>query len=491
VVPIGGPAGGPASGPVPGAAGPEPDKYARVRKDNAIKIFISHKQEEGEAARKIKGLLEYFGNGRLSCFVSELIAPGRPYPERIEEELRESLWFLFLYTDPQLSWDWCLYEAGMFRGWMEAHDRLTCLYHREAHLPDAISRFQAVKADPEGVEIFVRDLYTKPPLPAVEPSGDGPGIAEMDPINPQIADSQEDFNSLIARLCEAVGSPAPEKERLYHNKYVFLTPKWPIDGEPSWPLKDDEARIELASCAVETDDKTASLFGLSAAPRDATWEELVSHYVNKEDSDRRWLDELEKTLNLACRRLAFQPVFATFRASESGKIYRPMIYRTDFALDGSACECRLVFIDSLTRGASREQPEDLRVLLTSLRLAIRLRWEVIERFHNKIETLHADNPNAAIGAELKERLEVIQQESDSLGLLDRAKLISVFPEDERQKVDELYDQWEDIGATLFDAERIVDQEHRYSDMEFALGRLAKLNEEYLRMATQLFSEKSS
>ncbi len=86
---------------------------------------------------------------------------------------------------------------------------------------------------------------------------------------------------------------------------------------------------------------------------------------------------------------------------------------------------------------------------------------------------------------------MIQQESDSLGLLDRAKLISVFPEDKRQKVDELYDQWEDIGATLFDAERIVDQEHRYSDMEFALGRLAKLNEEYLRMATQLFSEKSS
>ena len=497
VVPIGGPAGGlagsPAGGLAGGAAGPEPDKYARIRRDNAIKIFISHKQEEGEAARKIKGLLEYFGNDRLSCFVSELIAPGKPYPEKIEEELRESLWFLFLYTDPQLSWDWCLYEAGMFRGWMEAHDRLTCLYHRSGHLPDAISRFQAVKADPEGIEIFLRDLYTKPALPAVEPSGEGdPGIPAMDPINPKIADSKEDFDRLIERLCDAVGSPAPEKEKLYHKKYVFLTPKWPVDGEPpSWPLKDGDARIDLAACAVETDDKTAAMFGLPAAPRDATWEDLVGHYIRQADSDRRWLDELEKTLDLACRRLAFQPVFANFRALESGKIFRPMIYRTDFALDGSTCECRLVFIESLSRGASREQPEDLRVLLTSLRMAIRLRWEVIERFHNKIETLHADNPNAAIGAELKERLEVIQRESDSLGLLDRDKLISVFPEHERQKVEELYDQWEDLGETLFDAERIVDQEHRYSDMEFALGRLAELNEEYLKMATQLFSEKSS
>jgi hypothetical protein len=483
VVPIGGPA--------PGAVVSEPDKYARIRKDNAIKIFISHKQEEGEAARKIKSLLEYFGNDRLSCFVSELIAPGKPYPERIEEELRESLWFLFLYTDPQLTWDWCLYEAGMFRGWMEAHDRLTCLYHREGHLPDAISRFQAVKAEPEGVEIFLRDLYTKPPLPAIEPAGGDGGIAAMDPINPKIADSKEDFDSLVARLCDAVGSPAPEKERLYHNKYIFLTPKWPLEGAPSWPLKDADARIELASCAVATNDRTAALFGLSAAPRDATWDDLVGHYTGQEDSDQRWLSELEDTLNLACRRLAFQPVFANFRALESGKIFRPMIYRTDFALDGSTCECRLIFIESLSRGSSREQPEDLRVLLTSLRLAIRLRWEVIERFHTRLETLHAENPKAAIGAELKERLEVIQQESESLGLLDREKLVKVFPEHERQKVDEMYDEWEELGATLFDAEKIVDQDGRYSDMEVALGRLAKLNENYLRMATKLFSEKSS
>ena len=168
-----------------------------------------------------------------------------------------------------------------------------------------------------------------------------------------------------------------------------------------------------------------------------------------------------------------------------------MIYRTDFALDGSTCECRLIFIESLSRGASREQPENIRVLLTSLRLAIRLRWEVLERFHNKLETLHAERPKAAIGAELKERLEVIQQESESLGLLDREKLISVFPEKDRQKINEMYDEWEDLGVTLFDAEKIVDQDKRYSDMEVALGRLAKLNETYLRMATHLFSEMSS
>ena len=313
----------------------------------------------------------------------------------------------------------------------------------------------------------------------------------MDPINPKIADSKEDFDSLIARLCDAVGSPAPEKERLYHNKFVFLTPKWPAEGEPSWPLKDDDARIELASCAVSTNDKTAALFGLSAAPRDATWEDLVDHYTKQDDGDSLWLSELEDTLNQACRRLAFQPVFANFRAMESGKIYRPMIYRTDFALDGSTCECRLIFIESLSRGASREQPEDVRVLLTSLRLAIRLRWEVIERFHTRLETLHAESPKAAIGAELKERLEVIQQESESLGLLDREKLVKVFPEHERQKVDEMYDEWEELGATLFDAEKIIDRDRRYSDMEVALGRLAKLNEDYLRMATKLFSEKSS
>ena len=58
-------------------------------------------------------------------------------------------------------------------------------------------------------------------------------------------------------------------------------------------------------------------------------------------------------------------------------------------------------------------------------------------------------------------------------------------------LDEMYDEWEELGATLFDAEKIIDRDRRYSDMEVALGRLAKLNEDYLRMATKLFSEKSS
>ena len=469
----------------------EAEKYVRIRHSNAIKMFISYKQEDGEAAREIKKLLEFFGNGRLSCFVSELIAPGKPYPEKIEEELRESLWFLFLYTDPKRSWDWCLYEAGMFRGWMEKHDRLTCLYHRKGELPDAISRFQAVKADPNAVELFVRDLFMAPPLPAIGPSSNGPGVPEMDPINPRIADSKKHLDDLIADLCKAVGSPTPEKEKLYHNNYVFLTPKWPVeDSPPSWPLKDDDARVELASCAVRTDDKTAALFGLPAAPRDGTWQDLVGHYLTGQDSDRPWLKELEKTLNQACRRRAFQQVFERFRAWESGKIYRPMIYRTDFALDGSACECRVIFIETLSKGVAREEPEDLGVLLTSLRMAFRLRWEILERFHHKTKAIHDANPGATVGAELKERLELIQRESESLGLLDREKLIAVFPDQQRQKIGSMYDEWEEIGVTLFDADRIADRGKRFDDIESALDRLAKLNEDYLRMATQLLSEKN-
>ena len=41
---------------------------------------------------------------------------GKPWRNKIREEIHRANWFILLLPDPSEDWDWCLYETGMFEG---------------------------------------------------------------------------------------------------------------------------------------------------------------------------------------------------------------------------------------------------------------------------------------------------------------------------------------------------------------------------------------
>ena len=80
-----------------------------------VKIFISHKKIDADAATAIQKSLERLGTrDRLTVFVSEHITGGTDWFKWIQQSLAESDLLFLLYTDRTEDWDWCMYEAGLF-----------------------------------------------------------------------------------------------------------------------------------------------------------------------------------------------------------------------------------------------------------------------------------------------------------------------------------------------------------------------------------------
>ena len=82
---------------------------------NDIRVFVSHKDDDRGIALQIKQLLEQYAPNRLELFISgENITAGEDWQLRIRDELRKSRLLFLLFTEPGRTWDWCLFEAGLF-----------------------------------------------------------------------------------------------------------------------------------------------------------------------------------------------------------------------------------------------------------------------------------------------------------------------------------------------------------------------------------------
>ena len=103
---------------------------------DTLNIFISHKHEYETAAKTIKGILSKLGGRSVKCFLSEEITPGDDWYKWIGDRLAESNVLLLLFTEPSASWDWCLYEAGLFQS-IGGNDfrRVICLHSPQSDPP--------------------------------------------------------------------------------------------------------------------------------------------------------------------------------------------------------------------------------------------------------------------------------------------------------------------------------------------------------------------
>ena len=100
-----------------------------------LRVFISYKQKDFEAADHIGKLLRRLGGANIDVFVAGddvSIKPASDFRLRILSKLREAQVVIFLYTDPTLQWDWCLYETGYFDGRRDpdTEDRGIYVLHR-------------------------------------------------------------------------------------------------------------------------------------------------------------------------------------------------------------------------------------------------------------------------------------------------------------------------------------------------------------------------
>src|SRR5262249_14709855 len=114
---------------------------------DTVRIFISHKAEDAEAAREIGKQFIAYGQGRLRVFRSEEVPTGAKWRPALFEELARADRLILLYTDPHQEWNWCLYESGFFDGkqFPDSTKRLVVLHDESVVPPDPLTHFQTVR----------------------------------------------------------------------------------------------------------------------------------------------------------------------------------------------------------------------------------------------------------------------------------------------------------------------------------------------------------
>ncbi len=124
-------------------------------------IFISHNHKDADkAAEIIKNTLLLYGGGRFRFLLSKDLPPDHNWHHWIKETIGQANIILFLCTNLNESWEWCLYEAGIFQGLKdESEGHLIILHSPAVKPPLPLADLPAIAAKPEPMKKFLKQLF--------------------------------------------------------------------------------------------------------------------------------------------------------------------------------------------------------------------------------------------------------------------------------------------------------------------------------------------
>lgn len=437
-----------------------------------IKIFISHKTTDEEAAKTIETRLSALGGKHIEVNYAPNLTFGLPWPDQLREQVRVAHWFILLLPDPSFDWDWVLFETGMFRAQMVPGNRLICLHHETADPPNQIAEFHAVKAQQEKIVELLKDLFTRPNA-----------VPGMKPINPKadklLTETAKEIRELV--------SPPHDRRRHRFEPFVRIKSNLPTDPQE---LKDlalegiekllNEATLDwISDQDPGTNRRALDIFG-KLPPQPQTWGQLVSKVAKKEGADPRWLEELCAAIKEAAKRDRFAPIQATFRAAdEHKKVYRPILYAVERFPDGLIAAFLVVFVEDV--GGTVTEPTHVPKkgyveLISSIRLGYRFRWEVVEEYRQIRDSKEIPG--------LKAALERVMKEDESRGEHDLGELHRFFRRGQAARVERLRGMFVDCVQNL----GVLIAREDTEGLRKLLTNFASANQEYLKLSTGRFAE---
>jgi hypothetical protein len=429
-------------------------------KTEQVNIFISHKHEDEHTAFRIRDVLKSLDDHkfpRMNFFLSEEILGGDDWYRWVKERLVETNLLLLLFTDSTRSWDWCLYEAGLFDRLDDAHARrIICLHSRSTEPPKPLKHLQAFSAEPRRVHMFLEQLFIGTELLGVTT----PLARWLENVPEKLEAVAEEISLLIDRV------PVETK---YFNKYLFIEVQDPesLTGDHIPP-----------DAPVKASEKTLAIF--DKQPGEWTWKDIEEKARLNED--QRWLDELARAIHTAAKGDITNPIHAVFHSLGDARTFSPILYRSDRMANGSITFKVLLYED--VSWQLDDVPGPMRSLATSLLMATRFKYELIEKYRDKLANGHNPASLERYCTEIRQVVMQIEGEAASRGLLERFNLVESFKSAERDEVDGMYGTWYEVRERLMGAVGAKDREA----IQRALAELAELNARYLELASRRYHE---
>lgn len=269
-----------------------------------------------------------------------------------------------------------------------------------------------------------------------------------------------------------------------HNKTI-------LDGATFKPLPDDPDRKRVGA-----NERALEIFGRGRLP--ATWGDLIKN-VTKDDADIMWLGELSFAMKDAVVNDRPRSIKASFKAAE-GSVLKPILYAINVidANQGTDPDAFfIVFVEDVSTyignvGKKIKPPEDdvqykqykqyihYIQIASSIRLGVRLRWEVIEQFKQNMENVE----------EFAIAFERVIGESKSSSKLEVDKLAELF--DDKEESHRVADLYLFFKETMFELKTLLKDDEmettqKIAEIQGILKKFGPKNQQYLGLATKLFA----
>jgi hypothetical protein len=308
--------------------------------ESKVKIFLSHHHEDSEAVLKFKIKLEELSAGKLKCFQSSApgtIKAGEDWHKRIRVELGKSDALFLLFTDPSQSWDWCLYEVGLFTDLAkkEEQSKIICLCSYEDEPPPSpLGSRQFVRATKEDLKQFLTDLFKKPKF-----------FSRRGAINAELKD--DTIEELATQLANVLSKHSMEPQ--YFTDWMKLHIPEPnelkVDSIPP------NARLVPYKDCLE-------LFGMAEKPPNKsfwTWEDLINNgkHIGCFSDAEAWEESIAKMLYAAKEGHTLEQKAELFKSGNSDDSLRPIL--TKFEVDSNGTMVFHLILVTQTDKSPRKQ----------------------------------------------------------------------------------------------------------------------------------------
>ena len=432
------------------------------------KVFLSHKKMFKEQAESLVGAIDEVVPG-AGIFRSDDIGTGADWRLEINRKLAEAKCLILLYTNPELDWSWCFFEAGRFISKGRKPRPVFCLHPKTVETPSPVANLMAIHADYSVIEKWLgKDL-----CPLLK--------CRRKPTAAKLAATAKE----IERLVNAAG---PMEETVL-KPYIWIEPRWSGD----WTETGEIPEINFAEASVSIDKTSATQLGFSEPPN-LTLLAFLRRIAcdTSKDKVEFWIKKFFESLQCAVREnLHFQE--AAYFRHENGKIYRPVV--VSYAKNASGAKCRLRVIFASAFGSPlTDSPNLVQRLSIGARLAVRTRLEVLDPFLGHTSQIHREkvlstrqedevsrtNP---VGGRVVEALDAIWQECLSHGMRPDEPAPKLFDGAAQRSYEDLRDRGKQVWDQLKEAAPLEDKNRTgdYPVTERLLGDLKQVTEDYLAL----------
>jgi hypothetical protein len=432
------------------------------------KVFFSHKVKDDKVVHSIKNLIERPFE-RVRCFMSKNIEKGTNWRQTIAEQLTLSSFLVLVFTDPTEDWAWCLYETGFFDALTRTTDsirtrRIYCLHHASNPPPSAIADLQTIPAKLEDVSQWLRELFKH--------------TAQTKEI------LSDDIPQIAGQICELFER---ENKPIYSAKSVGISVRCSSLVSPD-DLPDD--------AIIDGDERLMEeIFGTNTGKIEwKSAKERFGEFPNSSEVNLNALREISQAIYRIHNNTRVHHIQSIIFVEQGPKRYRPVIScAKELSADQIVCDVLLI---EEVGGPLQNVDKNLGSLLTSIRMAVRIRWEIIRPFvlSSNIQLL-ARNPKK-LRFDLQTCFNNIFMEAEFRGNFSEGDVWGAFESStDRSKIDAMIKDWNPLYANIWRSLGFKDVTETFgavSDQAFTnedltslaagLRELEKMNSDFLGMA---------